>query len=336
MNENACPRRSAVSRRILFQVWVSTLIIAAGWLAAPAQAQIDPSILQQPWLAEPHWAQTYDDMLFTDQGHTKGANLDTSIFWWDSSGRIKLDRNNSTPNLVIGYKVLANAVTSDDPRLNGNLWDIGLVAGGPVGQLGDGWDVSVLGGVGTANDGHWNSETLYGIGAVNVAHRIDANQTLHLGLDYNGNGLLYPDIPLPYLTYVHTVNDRLNYSIGAPRSALHYRPFERVILDLNYAYPINTTARAEFVLIENVRLFIQYSRNTDATHLNGTEHERLFYHLERALTGVRWITKWFDASLGVGYMLDHGFRSGFDIRATDKVANVSEEPFVSLIVQGTF
>ncbi len=43
-----------------------------------------------------------------------------------------------------------------------------------------------------------------------------------------------------------------------------------------------------------------------------------------------------DASIGVGYALDQEFTRGYDIRHPRSVVTLSEEPFASIKVQGTF
>ena len=53
-------------------------------MAGITLAQNAPSMLSTPWQEGRQRAETLDDLLFFDQGHTQGSNLDTGMFYWDS------------------------------------------------------------------------------------------------------------------------------------------------------------------------------------------------------------------------------------------------------------
>ena len=104
--------------------------------------------------------------------------------------------------------------------------------------------------------------------------------------------------------------------------------------------------RVDYEIVEDsgVYLFGLYTRairqfNIDEKnnrHYVGPDKRRLFFEIDRVTTGVRWATKWFDASLGVGYALDSRYRAGWDMRDLDTVRDLSEELYMSFTLQGTF
>lgn len=302
-----------------------------------AFAQLDPTVFWRPWPEDPHWADTVDELLFFNTGETKGSEARTDSWLWDSYGRIKPAKEDATPPFIIAYRVLSVSVDSELNAINGDFWDVGLAAGGRVAQLEGDWDVNVLAGAGSANDNHWrNSDAIYGAALVDLTHPLDASSAVHLGLMYDGNSLLLPDFPIPYAAYTHRIDETLSYTFGLPATTIHYRPFERLLLELEYRYPIDVEARGTVTINQHVLLFTQLTHSTDSFAIEDMNNRRLFYQLDRVSTGVRLITSWIDASLGVGYAFHQEYSSGFDIRRTKDVATVTDELFFSVKVQGTF
>ncbi len=201
--------------------------------------------------------------------------------------------------------------------------------------IGEEWDLRLIGGIGTANDGHFsNSDALYGVGTIDFGRDYADGSSLHLGITHEGNADLFPDIPLPYATYSATVGENFQYKLGLPESSLTYHPVEPLTLMLSYEFPVEANAIASYEIFEGVSLFGQYKRDFDGFRLDESDSRRLFYEFDRVNLGVRWITKWFDISLGGGYAVHQEFRTGFDIRDTSRVAKLSDEPFVFFTIQG--
>lgn len=308
-------------------------------LGPMAFAQTGPQIAIFPWQEGAHWAETSDEILYFDDGHVKGdgGKQDADVWNWDSDGRIKVDRNDPDPKFVIGYRILSLTVDSDFNAIDGSFWDIALVGAYRLGELHDGWDMTISGGVGSANDGAFsNEDALYGLGAVNGYKKLDDVSGVHAGLRYNGNALVLPDIPLPYLAYESEWSEQLSTVLGLPLNSVEWTPMERLQFQIRYAFPINFNGEMSFQLIENLSLFARYADTTDAFAINGKNNKRIYHELERVSGGIRWVTRLFDASLGVGYAFKREFDQGFDLRETDNVAVLSEEAFMSLKIVGTF
>jgi len=304
---------------------------------APVQAQSPRDMVILPWQAGTHFAETLDDLYITANGHTRGTDLDTSIFYWNSYGRIRLNRHNPDPQVMIGYQILALSVSSDLQAINGDFFDLALAGGYKFDECDNGWRFSVIGGLGTANDNHFrNSDSLYGLATVNAAKTLDEKSALNLGLQYDGNRVVFPDIPLPYGMYTRRANDQLFYGVGFPVNFIRWHPLPALGLRLSYTIPAGLGADVAFWLRKNICLFIAYDESTDTFHIDDQDNRRLFYQTRRGTAGLRLITKWADLSLGAGYAFDQKFRSGFDLRDTTNVARLSDEPFLALKIRGTF
>jgi len=304
---------------------------------AIAHGQNTPDVLSAPWQDGPHWAETVDDVLFFEGGHTRNSSYETGVFFWDSYGRIRFNREDDDPRWTLGYRLFALGNDSGAPQINGDFWDIALVLGYKFDRMDNGWRVSVLAGAGTANDDHFsNTHALYGTGLVSAERALDENSTLRLGVMYNGNALFFPDAPMPYVAYERKVSEQLQYTLGLPASGLDWRPMSALSLNLDYVAPLTAKGNLSVWFSKTICLFTEVASATDGFYIEDAGNRRLFYRLNRATTGVRWITKWADLRLGAGYAFNQQFTRGFDLCDTRNVARLSDEPFISLRVHGTF
>lgn len=304
-------------------------------LNAPALAQLGPGISIDPWPETPAFAESIDMPLYINEADLGGGDL--SVFHWDSSGRVKFEQKNPHPDFVIGYRVLAIDLSAPRPELNGSWWDIAMVGSYTIREAIPGWDVSLLAGAGTANDDHFpNTDALYGIGNINFTHRLDENRAVHLGLNYDGHRILWPDIPLPYVMFTQRVDDQLTFTLGLPTSSITYTPVANLRLELQYNFPVNVTARASYQITEGLSVFVEGVRQVDGFFVNDREQQRLFYALNRVNGGVRVVWSWLDLAAGVGYAFGQEFTSGWDIRDTATVARPGNALLFSLTIRGTF
>lgn len=311
-------------------------VLAVG-ICSRAAAQVAPSIVIQPWEEGPHWAETFDDLMFTNKGHLKGEPHGLKVFYWNSYGRVKLDRETQDPGLTFGYRILTISLDSGHPDLPGDLNDVAVVGGFKVGEIDD-WDVTAVLGLGTANDGHWgNEDAIYGVGAVDFGHKLDEQSSLHLGLSYDGNRAILPDFPLPYASYQTRVDDTLSFTVGLPVSGFKWKPIEPLELSMKYIIPLDFEGRAAWRFTDWLELFGEYNSATSGFWLEAQENRRLFYEFERVQMGLRFIIDpYVDASVGVGYIFNQEFSRGFDVRSDDHLFDASDEIFLMFRVQGTF
>jgi hypothetical protein len=313
------------------------ILIVCLALVTAARAQVNPAILISPWSPQPHWAETVDEISFYAQTETQNTKDDLNVWRWDSSGRVKLNRATNAPVLVIGYKINMISVRSDLGAINNDLADLALVAGGQLGKVAGAWELSALGGAGTANDGHFsNSDAIYGIGALQGRRQFDTNTALTVGIWYDGNRVFMPDIPFPYFLYMKQVNPQLLLAAGLPYNRVIYRPVERVVLDASVGASLDGQARITWHCCRGMALFAEYKSQNEAFAVEDMDNRRLLYQQRRVLGGVKVGTKFGDISLGGGYALNQDFDIGFDSRSPDGVAALRDQPFVMFRVDGKF
>ena len=277
------------------------IVVSLICFVASGHAQINPGIQADSWREGPHRAETIDELLLFQRAQAKGTNLVTGTFYWNSYGRIKTEKDGSDCSFILGYKALSVGFDANSPIKNGDFWDVAVIGGARVGEFGDGWQLEVLGGAGSANDSHWgNADAIYGAGVIGATKQLSYAASVHSGVYYDGNRDLLPEVPLPYITYRREFCEEVGATIGFPASAILYHPLRYLGLTVDYTFPDEFTARSACDLTRNVSLFVQYARSTDAFHIERRGSERLFYELERVNGGIRWITKWFDASTPQG------------------------------------
>jgi hypothetical protein len=297
---------------------------------------VDESLLTRRWRSNDFWAETYDKPLLTARGRLEESDDHIQIFHWNSEGRIKFDRKDLEPPVWIGYRALTVSVNSDAEALDHPFADVGLAIAVRLGSLGDEWTVHAAAGVGTANDGRWdNLHALYPAATVDFARAIDIG-TLHLGVSLDGNRGLLPRYPLPYVT----VESRFGYGAdmlwGFPKTEIVLRPLRPIILSLQWAFPANASARLEGDLGAGFGLFGEVVRRIDGFHLRHEERLREFFVMNTAELGFRWVTKWMDVSLSVGYAFGQRFFTGDDLSDRTRGPSVENLPFIALTFPSTF
>jgi hypothetical protein len=306
----------------------------------PTAAQSDPSILSRPWGESSRYAETEDKLFFINGSHARGTSSDLDVFLWDSQGRIKFDSQDQNPRFVLGYHVLTIGTDTPLTAIPTALNDVSIVGAIQLGELVSGWQFSLTGGMGSANDDHWeNSDSFYGIGAIEASHKLSQEQSLVIGFSYNGNRTIFPDVPLPYGMYTSRVSPTLTYSIGVPVSMVIWEPIpdQPLILKFTYFVPSNVAIEADYKINEQLGVFAEFSREINGFYLDGTDNTRLFYDITRIVTGVRAnLMPLLELRAGVGWAFDQEFSRGFDVRSTTTVAKPTDNILYFVMVEGAF
>jgi hypothetical protein len=158
----------------------------------------------------------------------------------------------------------------------------------------------------------------------------------HLGLSYYGNSTLMPALPLPVAECELEPDPAIRLRLGIPRSEVVARPAGDLAVTLRWDFPTNALARLEQGLGSGWSLFAEGNRRVDGFHMRESGSTRMFYELNAAEAGIRWVTSWADISLSAGYAFEQSFFTGYDMRNRDEVGSPEDRPFVALTVQGTF
>lgn len=317
------------------------LVIALGCFVAGASAQTTSEITLKPW-TDPTFGETVDKVLYQEQGHVKGEDdRGAQVFFWDSTGRFRFSK--SDPNaFTLGYRYLTTNFDTNSPNVPDTLDDLSLAAGIHLGEMG-GFKTSVVAGAGYSGDNLFaDASGVYGLAHLILERPLNETDSLVLTLDYDRSSAFLPDVPLPGFAYVRR-GESLSYALGFPESSVGWEISPGLRLDARYAVPFTGEVTLEKALGGGVSVFGNYTNFFNAFFQDNEPREnRLFYEMRRAEVGVRYLRDDIfrgmdlDLALVVGYAFDQQFSEGFDVRGRDPVAELSDEPYIGIVVRGTF
>ena len=306
-----------------------------------ALAQTTPEMILNPW-PKNVWGETTDKVLYQEQGHVRdGTDDQAQLFWWDSIGRFRFSKTDDrAPTLA--YRYVTVATDSNSPALPDHLDKMSLAAGFHLGEFAGG-DLALVGGLGYSSDLPFaDANGIFGIGHLLWQREINDTSSLVLSLEYDGGGALLPDVPLPGFQYVRRT-EKLSYGAGFPRSFIDWEIVDRVQLTAKYTVPYTADAYLHYHFTENWSVFGNIANFFEAYQLEDQPDTfRLFQQMSRVEVGVRYRTAnvfkglGLDAALAVGFAFHQKFSTGWDVRDLDETAEVSDEPYIALILRGTF
>jgi hypothetical protein len=330
-----------MTTRSLAAAVAAGLLLCAG-AASTSHAQTTAELTTTPWM-DGQFGETLDKITYQEQGHVKGEDdRGAQVFWWDSRGRFRFDK--SDPDAFsLAYRYLLVNFDTNSPNVPDTLDDLSLAAGIHLGDVGDGWHVSTVLGLGYAGDNLFaDVNGLYGIGHLLAQKKLSENESLMVGIGYYGNSGLLPDVPLPEFAYRHKVGERLIYTFGFPQSSLRWTIADNLALQLGYTVPYTGDVSLEYTIGSGFSVFGGYSNSYDGFYVDGEQRNRMFYQVARAEMGIRYqnpdVYKGLalDVGLTVGYAFDQHLYRGFDVRDTTVQAEISDEPYIGLVLVGTF
>jgi hypothetical protein len=221
-------------------------------------------------------------------------------------------------------------MSSDIAVLDQDLVDTSVAAAIELGPY-DNWKAGLSVGVGYAGNAPFGeSDAWYDKSTLVVGKQFDELTNLALVVDYDGNRTIYPDIPLPGFAYVHQYDEHISFTLGAPLSSVTWRPNEATMVELTWVLVDELDLRVEHKLAGNFTVFGNFERRQEAFTVDGIgDHDRLLFQQRRIEAGLLW-KPWEHTSLTVagGYAFGGDFSIGYDQSDSDKVADVSDEPYV--------
>jgi hypothetical protein len=317
-------------------------VLLAFVTSSPVWAQTMARLTVTPWKGT-DLAETYDHPLVQFQGNVNNVDDQTEVFFWDSFGRVRFDRHQQDSPFA-AYRILTiDAGTDSQKLIKSTMDEFDLGIGFHIGRFG-GWDVSSLLGAGYSSTHPFVHTTgIFGIGHLEAQHALDANDSLVLSVDYEGNGGFLPDVPLPGFAFVRH-DAKLDAMVGYPYSRLLWRPVDPIELIATYNVPYTAEADVEYALIKHFGLYANAANFFQGFVVApnsgvpaGDITNRQFYQMRRVEAGIRFIfDPWVDASIGVGYAFDQAFSRGFDVRNLEPIGHISNEPYIALVLRGTF
>ena len=324
--------------------WFSTVALVVALFAGHASAQSFSRFSLDTFDGK-DLAETYDHPIFEVGGHVNSApqgSNESQVNWWDSFGRVRLDRNNPDAPFI-PYRVLTIDAGTDSRYIRSSMYEVDSGIGLHLGEHG-GWNLGTVLGAGfSTTRGFVNANGVFGIGDFTAEHKLTNGDSLVLAVDYAGNGSLLPDIPLPGFAYIHN-SKMVDIMFGYPTSRVTYRPFRKLEITAAYQVPYSFDVDAEYRVVPHFgfyadtgNFFQGFVTAHQASTADGDITDRQFYQMRRAEFGMRFIFQpLVDASIGAGYAFDQGFSRGFDIRDLQPIGHIQNEPYLAIMLRGKF
>lgn len=263
-------------------------------------------------------------------GDTGNADADYQLTLYQSRGRIREDEPRNIPRF--GYDVAHLAINSDDPALPDRLTDVSAAMALRI-PTAYGFKGGLAIGVGYAGDGPFGDpHAFYGKATIGMGKQLDEVSDLGIGLDYDGNRTIYPDLPLPGFAYRRKLDPTLIMVLGVPVTSVEWKPDDRFTLQLLYLLVDRFDVRIDYRIVGGLNVFASLDQRRLAFAMDELgDHERLLYEQRRAEVGLRWEPRE-DVALIVagGYAFAQEFGTGFDFRETDRIAEPSDEPYARI------
>lgn len=264
-------------------------------------------------------------------GHTKGSDFGLRLSSVESAGRYQLI-NTYPVNPTVGYDLFYLNIDSPAPTLPRRLADVSVSFASPLAKLGEDWFLAAGAGVGYAGDVPFSQgDGYYGRGLVLVGRQIGDDSALIFSLNYDGNRIIYPDVPIPAVTYFAQVTPDLSATVGLGVLSVEWKPVERLTLSLDYQAIEDLDARVEYEVAKGFTAFAAFDTVAEAFHSDRLDNNdrRLFFFQRRVEAGLRWNpAEQVGLVVGAGYAYDTRFERGFDDRETDLVERGSDTGYL--------
>ena len=311
----------------------SCAVVMGAIVNTPAFGQTDAGDLFRPW-PEDQMFEIENDALLIDRGHIEHSDTDFRLNVYESFGRWRLI-DDYRINPTVGYEVTYLDIHTDDDILPTRLVDQSVGFGTPLGQHGD-WFYGITGAIGYAgNNPFGDSSAYYGKGTFLVGRELGGDDSLVIGIDYNGNRSIYPDIPIPGFAYTKRLDPKILAVIGVPYTSVLWELNDRLTVEVIYNIPDKFDARVSYEFIDHWRLFANLENRIMPFEIEDDDDtERLFFEQSRIEAGVRWDPgDYFGLVAAVGYAFDQEFSTGWDSRDLDEVVEPTDEAYLRFAIE---
>src|SRR5580658_6513207 len=230
--------------------------------------------------------QSYDHPIIESGGHVNGDSSDSQVFGWDSFGRIRFNAGDQDSPFV-AYHLLTLGLGTDTPAFKSQMDEMSAELGLHLGEVAD-WKVGVtVGGGYSSTHPFVNENGVFQIGHLTAQKPIDANDSLLLAVDYEGDSSLLPDTPLPGFAFQHR-GEELNFMVGYPTSYFAWTPKWNVKIAALYEAPYTADLDLDY------RMNQHYGFYGDAGNFfqgfirsDGDIYSRQFFQMTRVELGLR-------------------------------------------------
>ncbi|MEX2213671.1 MAG: hypothetical protein WD768_06065 [Phycisphaeraceae bacterium] len=314
------------SRRLLTPILSACCLLLAH---AAALAQVGPALWIVPF-GEKEQFQAEAQVTFFFDGSSNGpGSPDATLLIADGRGRVRFAQETEHP-VHLGADVFFLNIDSSDPALPNQLVNVQFAGATSIASWDD-WSIAVIIGFGSSSSEPFSDgRSWYARGDLIATWKLDEKSFLQFMLNYHGNRTIFPDVPLPLISYTRQSSATLRYTIGVPVSAISWQPGDHWLLELTYVIPFSIDFTISYEVTEGVTLYASYKEVYEAFHLKGDQKDRrLFFEQSRIEAGVRWkpISN-LQVILAGGYAFGQEISRGFDARNTTTVRDLSDEPFL--------
>ena len=258
-----------------------------------------------------------------------GFDYDMRVF--AMRGRVRVAPSMGWKSPRFGWDVLYIDTETADPRIPDNLTDSSIAFGGGV-IAGD-WTIAGTLGVGFAGDHPYTGTGYYGLASVNGTNWLGKRDLLQIGVDFDGNRPIFPDVPLPVVLWTRLWNDQVRTTIGFPYLAVHWAPTDWFTLDFQGIPGVYQTGSLTFHLSAQWDLFTRYRGANFRFFVDdfSDDDDRLFYSEQRVEFGATWHpTGKMELKLFVAWAFDREFSTGFDVRDSETLVDLDKSPAIGL------
>jgi hypothetical protein len=306
----------------IFLIWVS-----------PVRAQSFARLTAEPWHGT-DFLSSYDHPIYESTGNLKNTTSDAQMELWDSFGRVRFDTQNPDGPFV-AYRAFTSNLSSNSGLVHATMDEFDLALGLHWGTIAD-WKIDTMFGAGYSGTHPFlNEKGIFGIGDITATHKLTDQTLLLLAVDYAGNNGLLPDVPLPGFAFIHH-EEKYDFMLGFPVNKFEWRPLSQVTVTANYTVPFTASLDVEYIPWQHVGFYSNagnFFQGFDIAREESTH--RQFFQARTVEVGVRVIfDPLIDASIGVGYAFDQSFSNGFDVRSLRPIDQISNEPYLAIIVHG--
>jgi hypothetical protein len=314
---------------------IRTTLLATAFAAAPAAlAQNAANVMLFPY-GEGQMGETKHYGILQSEGSMDDVTDQPDIQLYQIKGylRTRFSREDAAaPGFGAAYHYIS--IDEDTGILPEDLTDVS-VAGRWNTAISDEWDLGFIVGVGSAsNEPFDESDGLYGLADLVATWNFREDEAFVFSLNYNGNRVVLPDVPIPGFAYRNQKNQNLTYVLGIPVSSVYWTPTDRLTLNMAYAPTLTFNGKVEYELIDDeVGIFGRINSDVSAFDLaDDDSDDRLMFSQRRIEAGVSWqlLRRALRLEIAGGYEFDQEFEFGWDLRDTDTVTEISDEPYVRL------
>jgi hypothetical protein len=306
--------------------------------AAPvAYAQTNVGLILLPW-EEGEFLELESEFLYQFETNTEDAlDSDVDLQWYAAEGRLRLNPEEEF-HPTLGFQFEHIEFSSSHPAVPDRLVDASFGVGSGLAETDWGGILATVS-FGFAGDQPFSdSDAWYGKADLLAAIRVSDDEGWQIGISYNRNRTLWPDIPIPTVNYYKRVSDELFFAVGIAYNVVRWTPDENFRVIATHRSPFTIDVIAEYQVVPKLWVQGGFHNRLNAYHANGDiDNRRLFFTHRRFEGGVHWTPNPnLDLTLAFGYAFDQEIEHGWDSRDLDTVVELDDAPYVRAAVEMVF